>query len=338
MKMDVIQWKGKPISVPGIYVGVPMDFYHSAEACVGPSVSSSGLRTILKESPAHYWAESPYNTQRTEDEEDRKKKNADKVAFILGRAAHHLLLGEGNFKKHFVQRPSRYADWKTLESKAWRAEMQEIGKTVLISSQLDQIRGMMMALVKSPLINPPRGSGLLTGHIEHSFFWKHQATGLWLKARPDAVPIDWQSFADLKTCRAIDLRSITKSIYDYRYDVQAALIRKLAREIGGVDIGEFYFVFVTTKPPYLVQTVTVDPRRMDEADRDIEVALRVFARSWVNKEWLGPNGTQLDLHTVTFTEWQEGEAKFRREFLEQELRLAGTSKVKGRGKNEPFAV
>jgi hypothetical protein len=39
------QWIGGKITKPGVYVGVPIGFYHG-HPCEGPSRSSSGLRTI----------------------------------------------------------------------------------------------------------------------------------------------------------------------------------------------------------------------------------------------------------------------------------------------------
>ena len=47
------------VSVPGVYA-LSMAEYHG-DLCVGPSISSSGLRTIWSRSPAHYFHASPYN-------------------------------------------------------------------------------------------------------------------------------------------------------------------------------------------------------------------------------------------------------------------------------------
>jgi hypothetical protein len=44
IKERISQWTG-PIGMPGIYAGMPIETYHSAEAAIEPSVSSSGLRT-----------------------------------------------------------------------------------------------------------------------------------------------------------------------------------------------------------------------------------------------------------------------------------------------------
>src|SRR5262245_22938384 len=76
----------------GIY-RISLDEYHG-QPCVGPSISSGGLRTIFKQSPAHYWCYSSLNP----DAEPKKESEG----FVLGRAAHHLYLGEDYFSHLFI--------------------------------------------------------------------------------------------------------------------------------------------------------------------------------------------------------------------------------------------
>ena len=73
-----------------------LEWYH-ADCCDGPSISSTGLRTIWTRSPAHYWATSALNPKRVDPE--------DKPDFSIGRAGHHLLLlGRKGFDEEFVVR------------------------------------------------------------------------------------------------------------------------------------------------------------------------------------------------------------------------------------------
>src|SRR4051794_35615536 len=113
--------KGAVITAPGLYSGVPIQTYHGASLCGGPSVSSSGLRKIINQSPAHFWCESPYNPNRVEPKESD--------ALVLGRAAHHLLLGEDDFSTLFIARPDKWDSWRTDAAKAWKAEQEAEGRT-----------------------------------------------------------------------------------------------------------------------------------------------------------------------------------------------------------------
>jgi hypothetical protein len=153
-RFNVIEWDGKTITKPGLYHGVSMAAYHSGTICDGPSVSGGGLRTIIRESPAHYFDKCPYNPNRAPDETT--------AAMTLGGAAHHLLLGEQWFSKHYCIRPTELPDGKTGEIKAWQgnrtdckkwlAEHERKGLTVLTPDQVEAIKGMAASLGKHPLV------------------------------------------------------------------------------------------------------------------------------------------------------------------------------------------
>lgn len=88
---------GEPVPGPGAY-RMSLQHYHTQACCPGPSISSSGLRTIFSESPWHFWASSDLNP-------DRYPERDTSDALILGRAAHSLLLGDEVFDDHFIYVP-----------------------------------------------------------------------------------------------------------------------------------------------------------------------------------------------------------------------------------------
>ena len=110
-RLTVKKWDGKPITKPGWYSGIPIERYHSAGLCDGPAVSSSNLRTCWSKSAKHMYAQWCENPEYEPRESTR--------AMILGAAAHHLLLGEDNFKLKFIAQPETYRDRKTAEEKKW---------------------------------------------------------------------------------------------------------------------------------------------------------------------------------------------------------------------------
>ncbi len=135
--MKVTPYITGKISEPGCYSGLPLDFYHD-DCTAGPGISSSGLRTIESKTPLHYWATSYLNPDRIEQE--------PKDHFTFGEAAHKLLLGESGFAGRFSVRPDKWDSWRTDKAKEWKAEQESEGRTVLIPSQLEQIRGMARSL------------------------------------------------------------------------------------------------------------------------------------------------------------------------------------------------
>ncbi len=234
--MQDIEWSGDPISVPGLYKGIPLTRYHGPKICAGSSVSSSGLRQIMRESPAHFYCSWSENPQRIELK--------DTAWFRIGRATHHLLLGERWFARSFVIRPTMLQGlaWQgnRLECKGWLKEQAALGKTVLTQDDIEKIKGMAMALGRHPLV----GAGILRGHIEHSIIWKDKKTGLWVKSRPDAIPTSSGDFSDLKTCQSVQWYDLQKDLNNYGYHAQGALVRMAAQQVLGISYKDFTFSLV----------------------------------------------------------------------------------------------
>lgn len=280
--MKVIRWNGEPISEPGIYAGVPMKAYHG-QLTVTPSISSGGLRKIENESCAHYFAESYLNPDRVE--------RADSEALIFGRATHHLFGGEDRFFEHFALQPATYPDSKTGEDKPWHggakfckqwAQVQrENDRTVVTEAQLQHIRGMAASLDRHPAIE----AGLLKGEVERSIVWRDAKTGVWLKARPDVIPLDCDMIVDLKTCAAADHHSVCRAITEHGYHMQLALAYEGLLAVTGRRLTDFILVFVEKTPPYAVSVKAVDTIDIEYGRRQLRRAIDKFARCLELNEW-----------------------------------------------------
>lgn len=316
--MNVIQWDGKPISKPGIYAGIPLETYHGATICAGPSISSSGLRTIFKKSPAHYWASSPYNPAAIERE--------DSEAMILGRAAHHALLGESEFSKHYVIRPEMLAGkaWQgnRTDCKEWLAAAAESGLTVLTPAQRDQIVGMRAGLAAHPMIDPKGGVRLLDGYVEHSIIWRDAETGIWLKVRPDVIPAGSDDVADLKTAADVSDDAIERTVGDFGLNQQGGLVAAAWREVIGRAMASFSLVFVEKTAPHIARVMTIKPHDLDLGERQNRAALRMFAKCMASGRWPGPGGEQTDASYVEMKPWARTQAEARLSTLEHELEAA----------------
>lgn len=298
------------IAKAGVYDRISMEQYHG-DLCAGPSISSSGLRTIFTRSPAHYFDTSYLNPDCAEQE--------DKEAFILGRASHHLLLGEDDFSSLFVTLPEEAPDGRAWNGnnnscKAWLADQKKAGRTVLTPDQIEQIRGMARALSRHDLI----GAGILNGKIEQTLVWKDKETGVWLKSRPDAIPSDSGDTADLKTTRHFGW-DLDNSAAKLRYDIQGALVKWGLKEVLGINLQSFSLVFVESKRPHCVDVLTFHGEDLEQAEKDLRVALRVFARCVETGDWFGPSGSQNDARFLAFSQRIREQAEFRRDFLTREI-------------------
>lgn len=301
-KLETIPWDGKPITKPGMYGRVPLNIYHGQTICGGqPSVSSSGLRTCFAKSPAHFYCEWSGNPDAVETE--------DKTDFVIGRAMHHLALGEPFFAKLFAAPPDEYPDAKTGEMKkwtylanyckAWRAEQEALGKGILPVGAIKMISGMADALQREPLV---RDHGIFNGLIERSIFWRDKETNIWLKSRPDNIPVGSSEFIDLKTTSSVMWRDMQSSIYDFGYYQQGALVRTAARELG-ISNPTFTLVFVEKKPPYCVDMVELKEDVLDRGERANRKALDDIAACLKSGNWPGPRGGRADARYIELPEY-----------------------------------
>ena len=308
--MEILDWKVRGSSLidhPCIVKNLSSDEYHG-NPCVGPSISSSGLRLIESKSPAHYWVTSPLNPKRIEKE---KKKEFD-----IGKAAHSLLLSEGGFRDQFAIQPTEYPDKKTGEMKPWHngsgyckewnEEVEKLGRTIVTEGDLTQIRGMAESLAATPEI----ADGLFDGLVEHSIFWQDKKTGIWLKSRPDVIPRTNDIVADLKTTTDASPREVDRTIANFGYFQQLALVQMGLREVADMDIQDFILVFVEKEAPWAVTLTMIDPAYLEIGRRMVRRALDTFAKCLETGMWeaYGP------LRTTYAPDWLvkqvESETKF----------------------------
>lgn len=296
--------EGKKIAVDGVW-DLTMAQYHG-DCCEAPSVSSSGLRTIWSESPAHYFETSPYNPHAWETrivdgvEMEVRKDEDDRPHFSLGRAAHHLLfMGRKGFDAEFVTRPSKWKDWRTNDAKEWKADQLRAQKTIITDGELDQITGMARSLAAHPLVK----AGILDGYVERSLIWKDAETGAWLKSRPDCIPNDSGDYADLKTTTSVETDALARTIASFSYPMQGALVGMASEAVLKRPMQTFTLVFVETKPPHCVRVVTLKPDDIDRGMKQVHVAAQAFADCVASGEWPGPGGVQQDAEYLDLPTW-----------------------------------
>jgi hypothetical protein len=303
MNLESIPWDGTPITKPGMYSGIPMISYHG-NICDGPSVSTTGLKKLIGESPADFWDTSYMNPDRAEDKETS--------ALIFGRAIHHLILGEPHFQKVFAEQPSTYEDEKTGEIKKWTnaahackrwdAARAKENRYVLTKSEVEGIRGIARSLATHPLVQ----AGVLNGLVERSLFWKDRKTGIWLKHRPDVIPTDSGDICDLKKIRSVDWDQLRRNIFDFGYYQQGALSKWALKEVLDIDMQSFMLLFVEDKRPFSVRPVILKDIDLEIGTVANRAALDIMARCLKEDRWPGPGGLNDDhVEYIEMDTWQK---------------------------------
>lgn len=294
MSVAVLRWGGVPITMPGWYDGVPLSVYHSARMTAEPSVSSSGLRAVWFKSPRHFFARWPYNPKYEPDEDD------ESAAFTLGRAAHHLFLGEDAFSTQFIERPAKVAGlpWQgnRLECKAFLKQQEAAGRTVLTPNDIKAIRGMARGLAEEQL-----AIDLLQGPVEQTLIARDPETGLLIKARPDVIPTADGMFADLKTTPSVVDVDLKMTLRRYGYHMQGALIWEVC-ELLGLPFDGFALVFVEKTPPYCARVVELTDADLNRGRRQNRAMLRAIRKCMDDKVWPGPGKSDAELFSIAQTE------------------------------------
>jgi len=304
--LNIIKWDGQAITRPGCYSGVSMSRYHGPNLTLGASVSRSGLWKVFDDSPAHYWLTSPYNPEY--------EPPGETEALVIGRAAHHLLMGEPNFRQHFAIRPEEWSDWRTKDAKAWRSARQDEGLSVLEPKHLDAIRGMAGGLNAHPLVR----AGLLNGLIEHTLVAQDPETGIWLKVRPDAIPTDGSDVSDLKTCVDISDDGLETAIGRDGLFMQGALIAYVYRLLG-MEMRSFTLCFVEKAAPFCVRTKTLTTSDLALGEDAVVAALRTFRKCMDRNVWPGPGGEQTDAEYISIKPYHRKRFEDRIQFMENDL-------------------
>lgn len=275
-------------------------------------MSHSSLERVWSHSLAKYWDRCYLNPDAEPDEPNKY--------MVLGRAAHWLFLGEREFLKHFVRRPVEWAGYawngNRTEHRAWLKEQEKLGLTVLTPDQVDAIVGMGRSLSKHPMVQ----AGLLRGRVECSMVVEDEETGLWIKTRPDVIPVD-NDFVDLKIVSDISEEGLERAIGERGLHRQMALVCETAAYLSGNPLifrspGEgagfsATLVFVEAVRPYSIEVVTLKPDNLRRGVAENRELIRLVAMAARNGDWPGPTGHQRDARYLGMTSWQEKKDEYR---------------------------
>lgn len=282
----------KKISANGIY-DIPMDDYHG-DLCVGPSVSSSGIREILSKSPAHYWATSPFNPNRVEEE------TSD--AFNFGKAiADWLAYGELSADKyHILPKGYHGAKKKWFDARDAKREAEAAGKVIIKYDHMDDIKKMQTALE----VHPYATAAFKGGHPEKSYIWLDKETGLWMKARPDYSPHALKIIPDYKTAASAHPEDFCRDVGKYGYHIQAALAMEGIEVLTGKTPKSFIYVVQEKSAPYVVQVYDLDADDLELGRAMVLRGKRIFAECLKSGNWPGYSDRPI---SASIPMWKHGQ-------------------------------
>lgn len=295
------------IAAPGIYDLTNREYH--GQCCDGPSISASGIKTIVSESPADFWRTSKLNSDA--------EPAPDKQAFRFGEAAHTLLLEPERVKDQIDVIPldilASNGATSTGAAKEFIAESIRNGRTPIKPSEWLEVERMRDALAAHPFAR----RALQNGRAEVSLIMQDPQTDVWLKSRPDFMPDgDGKYIVDYKTT-AKNLRDWEKAAtVDLRYDIQAALMLWAANVVANVEPKGILYLVQEKKAPYRVGMLafTIDVNKpatralLDCARLDLRHGIDTFRNCYDANDW--PSGWELP-REIEAPGWHQKSAEYR---------------------------
>lgn len=272
------------ITKPGAYPDIAAEDYHGREICPTPSISSSGLKTMLKKSPFHYWWGSNLNPD--------KPAESDKAHFRVGKAVHDMLLLNERWPEFYHIVPDGFSE---AHHKKWADEMPayhaavERGAVILTEKQRDAVEAMADAIQR----NEFAAASLTAGIPEMTLAWQDSETGVWLRARPDYLPDrvinggDIRCVADIKTSADASQGVFSRAIDSYGYHQSAALYADGIKAIYGHYPTHWLHVVIEKDAPHCVALWELPGEDIERGRYLNRFAIRAFADCLSKGKWPG---------------------------------------------------
>ena len=239
---------------PGWYKDIPNEEYHR-----GSGTSSSNLKTLLPQTPAHLKYEKAHPKDAT--------KNMN-----LGTAVHSLVLEPDNFDNDIAVMPDYSGRGSVALKDTFKA--QNADKTIITEQQLFEAKAMAGRVLEHPI------ASILVEDVicESSIYWWYKSMDPddddrykeMLKVRPDGISKKMPILVDLKTTKDGSYTGFIRSIQDYYYHVSAAMYlegvnqcQELLEELGYFAYTKFVFVCVENFPPYEVSCYELSDEYLD---------------------------------------------------------------------------
>lgn len=134
--------------------------------------------------------------------------------------------------------------------------------------------------------------------IEKSFFWRDPHTDIMLKCRPDAYC--QQYVIDVKTTQSAAVNSFKKSIHNYGYHIQAAMIEDGLREVLGIEIQQYIFIIIENQAPYATATYILDKNAIAKGREVYKNCLLKLKECIISNNWPSYETQIIDLPTWAY--------------------------------------
>jgi hypothetical protein len=265
----------------GIHRDVDPKIYHQRHR----GLVSKSVIDLVRRSPAHYkaWL-------------DETAPDEDTPALRFGQAFHCALLEPERYALEYATEPE-FGDCRRKGPKdardAWRAENSHL---VAVSFEdAAAIDGMMASIRRHPLASKM----IKDGESELTLKWKDSETGLTCKSRLDYYVESLGMIVDAKSTLDARWDPFRRDMIKYGYEVQDALYRSAAIELG-LKVQHFVFLAVEKVAPFAVATYTLDEAGIASGFSKASAAMRELAHCVATDTW---PGYDVGIQTIDWPTW-----------------------------------
>jgi len=248
--------------------GMPARDYHAL-----PGLSSSSIKHLLR-SPAHF-------------ETWRKTPNDPTPQMKFGTVVHAAILEPASFDGVAYVLPADTPDKRTKDGKAWWIEAERVanGRILLTVEDHKRVQDIVAAVRATPASEVLLGDG----YVETTALWQITANGVVVpcRARPDFMLKDCSVIVDLKTTADATPAAFARSIWNFRYDIQALWYTEGIAEVTEQFPHLYLFCAVETEPPYGVAWYEFPLSECAMARDDVQRAVDLYAYCASVNEWPG---------------------------------------------------
>jgi hypothetical protein len=248
-----------------LFTDMPAREYHALNR-----ISQSAIKRLLR-SPAHYraWLDAPPSPS---------------AAMQFGTAVHSILFDPPEVRPSVLAVvPDDAPTRRSNEGKAWWANFDRLNSGKVILDAEDYARALNCA---DAVLAHPRARAMIDECTrEVSMIWTDDESGIDCKARADLLAPDRSFVVDLKTTLDASREAFQKSIWNFRYDLQAAFYMRGVRAAAGIGPHSFVIIAVEPDPPHGVALYRIDNRATFAAEADIARGLALFAECSEMNAW-----------------------------------------------------
>ena len=259
------------ISAPGLYDIDANEYF--ADPCPAPSLTQSGIPTLLKRSPYHFAHRHPrLNPYGGEPATER--------AQYLGQAVHRLALGRGREISEI-----RYPDFVHSSAREARDLAVANGRIPVLTRDLVRCRDMA-EILKRKIDEALGGAPYVT---ETVIAWTETTPSgpIWCRAMIDVWCPSLATALDPKALRiAATAEAFGRTAAESGYDIQAVFYaRGLLAVFPALSKVRFANLVVESSPPHGAQSFAPDASARVIAEAQVEEAIDLFGQCLHSRTW-----------------------------------------------------